>query len=275
MLWCDGMSSTRYIDIPHLPAGRAEDMIIGERYRARLEPALEKLGISVIWLPDNPGVNPRVAGHADLAAVHLGGNRLLLAREYMTNDSLVNIFTNRGYELFWPAMPLTAKYPGDCGLNACILGGCIVHKAVITDPELKSRFDAGHTINVSQGYTKCSVCVAGKNAVITADHGIAKALHDRGIGVLEICPGHIALDGYDAGFIGGSAFMISQSELAFTGRLDDHPDKARIESFLRVHGVSPVYLTDDAVFDIGSAVPLTERVCHGTVSAPDALSMYG
>ena len=109
-----------------------------------------------------------------------------------------------------------------------------------------------------QGYAKCCACVVNEGAMITSDTGIAKAAARHGVDVLRIRPGYIELEGFDTGFIGGASFKISPERLAFTGRLDAHPDVARIESFLRERGVEPVYLTDSPAFDIGSAVPLTE-----------------
>ena len=74
--------------------------------------------------------------------------------------------------------------------------------------------------------------------------------------VLQIRPGHIALEGYDYGFIGGASFLLDSNTLAFTGHLDVHPDRDRILDFLRQHGVSAVFLTESPVFDIGGAVRL-------------------
>ena len=76
--------------------------------------------------------------------------------------------------------------------------------------------------------------------------------------VLGIRPGFIELEGFDTGFIGGAAFRISERALAFTGQLDSHPDKAKIEAYLRSRGIEPVYLTERPAFDIGSAVLLIE-----------------
>ena len=109
-----------------------------------------------------------------------------------------------------------------------------------------------------QGYAKCCACVVNEGAMITSDTGIAKAAARHGVDVLRIRPGYIELAGFDTGFIGGTAFRISERALAFTGRLDAHPDRADIEAFLRSRGIEPVYLTDRPAFDIGSAVPLTE-----------------
>lgn len=98
-----------------------------------------------------------------------------------------------------------------------------------------------------------------ESSVITSDGGIAAVAGKAGLNVLRIAPGHILLDGFETGFIGGAAFKLSPGLLAFTGRLDGHPDGERIESFLRARRVEPLYLTDSPVFDVGSAVLLTEQ----------------
>ena len=69
-----------------------------------------------------------------------------------------------------------------------------------------------------------------------------------------------AIDGgADAIYIGGSAFKIAKSTIAFTGKLDLHPDKNKIIDFIETRNIHPVYLTDKEIFDIGGIVPLTEN----------------
>ena len=70
----------------------------------------------------------------------------------------------------------------------------------------------------------------------------------------------IKLDGFDHGFIGGASFKISESELAFTGTIEDTNIKNKIESFLSERCIKPIYLIDKPIFDIGSAIPLTEYI---------------
>ena len=73
---------------------------------------------------------------------------------------------------------------------------------------------------------------------------------------LDIAPGHIALEGFPYGFIGGAAFKISDDTMAFTGTLDEHPDGERIVGYLAEYGLGSVFLTDKPIFDIGGAVAL-------------------
>ena len=113
-------------------------------------------------------------------------------------------------------------------------------------------------ISSRQGYSRCSVCVVNDNAIITADEGICRSAEARGVDVLKIRPGYIDLPGFDYGFIGGASFKISDTKLAFTGRLDRHPDAERIIEFVSLHNVDIVYITDKPAFDIGGVIPITE-----------------
>ncbi len=216
---------------------------IGEKYRERLEGPLAALGVCAFWLPDNPNVDTRLSGHADLMLLDLGGGRVLT---YL--DGLPDI----GLEVV-KVEGQGRVYPEDARLCACVVGRYCIHDFRISDPHI-TGFER---IQVRQGYARCSTCVVDERSVITSDAGIAKAAARHGIDVLGIRPGYIELEGFDTGFIGGASFKISPDRLAFTGRLDSHPDVARIKSFLRERGVEPVYLTDNPAFDIGSAVPLT------------------
>ena len=51
----------------------------------------------------------------------------------------------------------------------------------------------------------------------------------------------------------------AKSTIAFTGKLDLHPDKNKIIDFIETRNIHPVYLTDKEIFDIGGIVPLTEN----------------
>ena len=114
-------------------------------------------------------------------------------------------------------------------------------------------------MSIKQGYAKCSALIVDERSIISQDRGLTRAAAAAGLDVLQISPGHVALDGFEYGFLGGAGFKISRDKLCFTGVLDIHPDKGRILDFLSARGIRPLYLTDRPVFDIGSAIPLTEK----------------
>lgn len=227
-------------------------LIIGERYAPMLESALSRYGADVLWLPDDPDVDPRLAGHADLCVFYPGGGAVFAAPGVY--DLLVNYLTNRGYAVLRSAGQ-GQRYPRDAGLCVCTTGEYTIYNSKTIDPALLGQL-AGGRIDVPQGYTKCSVCVVASDAIITADDVIASRAASAGMDVLKIAPGYILLDGFDYGFIGGASFKLDADTLAFTGTLDAHPDQAAIAAFLKKHGLRAVYLTDGPLFDIGGAVAL-------------------
>ena len=227
-------------------------LAIGGRYRALLEKGLScYVNAPVLWLPDNPNVDSRLAGHADLS-MFVGTNVLVVARGIY--PYIVNKLTHHGYDVIASSAQST-EYPRDAGLCICRTGRYTVYNPKTVDPLTLDYLDP-ERIAVNQGYARCSVCVVSENAIITSDHGIATVAAKAGLDVLEITPGHIILDGFDYGFIGGASFKVSPTELAFTGILDHHPDKAAILDFMKKYGVAPVYLTNNPIFDVGGAVLL-------------------
>ena len=242
-----------YVITPHLPKRKVGLMAIGKRYAHRLAAPLRKLGVDVLWLPDAPDTDSRLAGHADLSMIHLGAELVVTG----CGDDIVNNLTNRGFKAIRTEGPGNS-YPEDCTLNACIVGSKLIHRLDVTSRTVLGALPYCEKINVAQGYAKCCTCVVDERSIITSDRGIATAVSDKDIDVLLIAPGYIELEGFDYGFIGGASFKLSADSMAFTGRLDAHPDYHNIISFLTDRGIRPVFLTSGTAFDIGSALPLTE-----------------
>ena len=250
---------SRFVERPNLP-GMAEAVLIGEKYAEILEKSLEKQGITVIKVPNNPDIDPRLSGHADLSLLHAGGEGIFLA-PYLRGTELSRRLEAMGAKLYFPDIRQTPAYPGDAQMNLCAVGDRLFYNVKTAAHEIVNYFTNGDIIKpqpVRQGYTRCGLCPAGDRAVITADSGLAAAAASAGLDALRISPGHILLEGFEYGFIGGASFMLSRERIAFTGSLDGHPDKRAMLEFLAKHGIEPVFLTGLPIFDIGSAIPLTE-----------------
>lgn len=232
-------------------------LLIGERYKGKLAQSLAAQGIEVLWLPDDPALDPRLAGHADLLA-YASGDRIVVAEGiYSTNSfsSIVNILTNMGYAVRPTGSPRDMKYPADAGLCVCRTGKYAIYNPETVDAAARELI-GGVPVTVSQGYAKCAAAIVNDHSIITADAGVSRAAKTAGMDVLDITPGHVALDGYDYGFIGGASFKLSKNVVAFTGTLDKHPDKERILRFLAGRGQEAVFLTPEPIFDIGGAICL-------------------
>ena len=243
----------QFFKSPHLPDSKVRALIVGECYAARLSPALESFGVRVIPCPINPYVDARLSYHSDLSVYHVGGKCFYLAR-HLRDSELAKELEHLGASVRFSKARQGGEYPLDASLCALPLGDAVYHNAKICDElivQSTSRFE-----NIKQGYAKCAVCPVSSDAAITADKGVARVLEKNGVRVLQVLPGGIVLDGFDEGFIGGAAFKIAPDVLAFTGSLDLHPDKEKIEEFLSECGVRPEYLTAGQAFDIGSAFPI-------------------
>ena len=249
----------RFVETPNLPVC-ASTVIIGEKYCNILQNGVGKLGINILPMPDNPCIDARLSGHADLSVLHLGGNRLLLA-PYLKGSSFSQQLGNMGFDLEFADIEQSALYPNDAQMNVCIIGDKVIYNPK-TVPDVMVKYltfgDRAVQINNRQGYSRCSVCVVNDNAIITADEGIYRSAKAHGIDVLKIMPGYIDLPGFDYGFVGGASFKISDTKLAFTGGLDRHPDAERITEFASLHNIDIVYITDKRAFDIGGAIPIAE-----------------
>lgn len=249
----------KFVETPNLPVC-VDTVIIGEKYCNILQNGVGNLGINVLPMPFNPYVDARLSGHADLSVLHLGGNRLLLA-PYLKGSEFSQQLVDRGFDFQFADIEQAALYPNDAQMNVCILGNKVIYNPKTAPNAIVKYLTSGsRAVKVSsrQGYSRCSVCVASNNAIITADEGICRSAEAHGIDVLKIQPGYIDLPGFDYGFIGGASFKISDTKLAFTGRLDRHPDAKRIIEFVHLHNIDIVYITDKPAFDIGGALPIIE-----------------
>lgn len=250
---------SRFVSTPHFPVC-CSGLIYGKRYAEFLEAPLQTLRIESILMPDNPDIDPRLAGHADLSLLHLGEQHLAAAL-YLEGSDLSERLRRAGANLIIPQLPYRREYPFDAQLNLCIAGEKVILNPITAAGEVVdylTNFGVSDFIFCRQGYTRCAVCLVDREGVITSDRGIAKAMESSGMDILLISQGHIWLEGYPYGFIGGASFKISSERLAFTGRLDRHPDCDRILKFLQKYDIEPIFLTSEPAFDIGSAIPIFE-----------------
>lgn len=228
-------------------------LLIGERYRDSLEESLVSKGFELLWLPDNPHLDPRLAGHADLSAF-AEGKRIVLSEHLGRENEIVKKITNRGYEVLKCCREQSCAYPNDVNLCACKVGDRLIHNFKYTDPQIIKNSSL-EWINVNQGYAKCMVLVVDDDRIITADSGIAVKAVDAGITVLKIESGGVTLEGFDEGFIGGAGFRVGDT-IYFTGDIRKHPDADAITDFILNAGLKLCCLTEMEPFDIGGAVVL-------------------
>ncbi|MCH5296479.1 MAG: hypothetical protein J1E85_02295 [Ruminococcus sp.] len=129
------------------------------------------------------------------------------------------------------------KYPENVLLNCLYLDNILYGKSSAISSEVKEYCNENNIkiVNVNQGYTRCSTLIVNEKAAITADISIAKALKNNGVEVMKISEGHIILEGFNYGFIGGASGKID-NRIVFFGNVKNHPDFNKIETFIKNHG---------------------------------------
>lgn len=244
------------LPIPHLPSGQVTCVLASDVKQPVIR-ALQSSHIRVLATEPLYGVSGAECCHADMAVCHLHGAVWWTAKQL--SATVKELLQQEGCLLTETQQPVTAECPS---LNICILDGKVFACPKTTDPLLLTTLQSSgkRCLTVRQRYTKCSMAVVSAHAVITADTTIEKACCHTGIDVLKISPGHIALDGYAYGFIGGCCGLLSPDCLAFSGRIEQHPDYQAMKAFARNHGVSLLSLTDDPLYDIGGILPVKQTV---------------
>ena len=250
---------SNYVEHANLPHN-AKRIVIGEEYKDLLDKALTELETEPIFCPANPYVNKKLASHVDLSVLHTGRDEIFLAPNLMSSQ-FSKLLEDEGFKTIFPLVNMTEIYPNDSFFNLCVLKDSFFYSPKASEKSIINTLieKKMKPIPVKQGYCRCAVCIVNDRSIITSDMGIAAAAHVNGINCLLISPGYISLAGYDYGFIGGASFKLSDGKICFTGTLDCHPDQFRILDFLSANNVQPVFLTNKPLFDIGSAVPLTEN----------------
>lgn len=174
-------------------------------------------------------------------------------------DMQALVLGNRLYTLKDCVKPIGKDYPANVRLNCLLLGNRLYGKLSAVDDIVLDycRENGIETVNVNQGYTRCSTLVAGDNAVITADRSIAEAMKNNGVEVLPISAGHIRLKGFDYGFIGGCTCRVERTVYSF-GNIKKHPDYEAIKAFLYDNdSILEICCEEMPLTDIGGAVSLS------------------
>jgi hypothetical protein len=248
----------RFITSPNLPEGRVSLMVVDGRIASEMEKTLMEKGIRLIKTLPIKEVMPEVAWHPDIMLHHMGQDRVVVAPN--APEKLVYALEEEKLKIITGKRELRAKYPMDIPYNVARLGKFAICSIKNTDEVLleKLQEEGMQLIDVSQGYSKCSICIVDSSSIITSDKGITKASEAEGINVLLIEPGNIELKGMDYGFIGGATGFLSLKELAFAGCLEKNPQYSMILNFVLKHGKTPINLCENTLQDLGTLVPLKE-----------------
>ena len=229
-------------------------IIIGESVSGEFSEELSSLGFAVVRLTSFGTLPAPVSSHPDMLLFPSEGEFLTFPGYLAEASRILN-----GYGISCRAVEETGGdlYPADVALNALEIGGAVYGHGDAVAKEIKRR--AARFVSVKQGYARCSCAVVADRAVVTADTGLAKALSSDGIDVLTIRPGHIRLDGYDTGFIGGCGGRLDERRYAFFGNVLSHPDGEAIFQFAKEHGTEIISLGDGELRDYGGIIAVKQK----------------
>lgn len=213
---------------------------------------LKSLGLKVIPTFNSPNVSPHLAKHADMQIVKIDDTTYLSCGECY--DYYKDILKEKNITLLKGEKTLGRTYPDDIAYNVVATKKYAVHNFKYTDPLLKNLLQSRQMINVSQGYSSCTLAKVSDDAFITSDEGIYKTFLENNINVLKITCKNILLPGFNYGFIGGATFRINDNLLCINGDINYLEDKDKIINYLKKFNVEIISLSDKRPLDIGSAV---------------------
>lgn len=251
-------SCSRYywLNKPGLPSAQVCLCAVSEAAEV-LRATLEQMGIQIIVVPSSGRLPVSCASHPDMLLCHMGGEHFVVGDERLFH----RLKALKAEPVLAEYLP-GGSYPTDISLNCLFLGSKLFGKLSHTDPAILSYAEKNSMtfVSVSQGYTRCSVCIVNENSIITDDPSVEKSAKNIGVDVLVVRPGYITLPGYNYGFIGGCSGLLGPEQLAFCGSLSSHPDGERIVAFARERGVQILELPspDGTLWDIGGIQPLVE-----------------
>ena len=206
---------------------------------------------AVVLIPRDDRFDLRIASHADLV-LSIVDQTLILDEN--ASKSIFSQLEALGVPYVTGNSRLSSDYPEDIAYNAVVTEKHLIHRLDNTNPLLlqHSQNKEKQLISVRQGYTKCSTVIVGKESIITSDQGIYEATKDF-MKVLLIQPGHVLLEGFDTGFLGGASASFEDA-VVFHGDLSMHPDFDRIQDFIESEQKKLIYFKEFPLTDIGSVL---------------------
>ncbi len=212
-------------------------IIIDKRY---LDIAKKVLGKNHKIFPSfyHTGLQIPVSSHTDMTLTKIDDIFVCAPESYEHYKEIL------GNKVIKGKTRLSYHYPNDIAYNVVVYKNIALGKPEYVDAMVLQEINKRNIkfLGVSQGYAKCSCCVA-KNGIITADERIYNALKENVVNALKITQGYVELPGFEYGFIGGASGIIN-GKLTFFGDITKHPDYLKIKEFCDFDYIKEIPLTD-------------------------------
>jgi len=208
---------------------------------------LQKYGELVLL--ETTGITEKsISGHPDIFICDAGG-KIILAPNIPAE--IKNVLTENNIPFIMGEKPVGMNYPYAAHYNAVVINNTIIHRSDITDKRIPDACKNHKLIEVSQGFTRCSLLPVDDKHFITSDEGIHKTLIELGYTALKVSVNGIILRGHPHGFFGG-ACGIFKNKIFILGNLNHYSDKKKVEFFAGLMNFEIVELYDGPLFDGGS-----------------------
>ena len=223
--------------------------VVDCRITQELERELLNYADRVLRLSPHPSLPKPVASHPDML-MWFHKDRVVTFADYAPlAKQTLDALSEMGYTVLLDQTSPKDKYPHDVPMNCAVVGNRLLANTKFSSKLILN--EKLETVHTKQGYAKCATVTVSDNAIISADPSICQAAKSNGIHVLAIQQGHVHLEGYDTGFIGGCT-GVTETEVLFTGDLTTHPDGQRISDFCAAHGKKAVSLSPSPLYDYGT-----------------------
>jgi len=228
-------------------------IICSHKITREIESALLKLNLEAIKLR---GINKfgefhPLNYHPDMFCFNLRANTWIFYESVCENNK--EILDSLNLDIIIEPDPVSCEYPHYIGLNCAKVRESLICAKKFANAKILEEFE--NIIDVKQGYSRCSTCIAG-DAIITADKNIYKNFPGDKL-IIEL--GHINLHGYSYGFIGGCSGFIEDDAtrmLLFTGNVELHPDYLKIKEFCGDKKIDIRSLSQEKLKDYGGLLVL-------------------
>jgi len=212
---------------------------------------LEEYGYKCIPTEKSTDVSGPISLHADVLYLKTD-DKTIYVSECQKNN--IELLKKLGYTVH--TVKLSPGYKTECKLNMVITDDIILcnPKTCMDLSEVKGN---RKIIPVNQGYTKCSTIVIDNDNFITEDKSIYNALTQNGKNCLLIEKGHVKLEGYEYGFIGGaSVYLEKEKTLLFFGDINKRSSYKLILQCLPQLKIELKVVNKNALLDLGGAILL-------------------
>lgn len=234
-------------------------VIIDSRMRQIEKDFFKSLGYNIIELEKSEKVYTEISSHVDIFACQIDD---ILICEKSIYDYLKKEILNS--KIICGESEVRCKYPNDVKYNVCQIGRYAIHNFKFTDIKISKIIDDKQLkkIQVSQGYTNCSIAVLNEKSAITSDIMIAKELEKNNINCLYF-ENNSNIKLLDAngnfskmnGFIGGAIGKIDNKIIIF-GDLSKIDESEKIRNFIRQNRLKLIEFKGFDVIDYGGIITI-------------------